>query len=273
MRLLILGGNGRLGREIQSHELPPDIVAEFAVSPNDPDPARVTVDVTDQDAVHRAIAGFHPDVVLHLASITGPAADAAPDRAEAVNAESLRHVSRAAAAEGVSRVVLVSSSSVYGDRYGEPVQEDGLLDPVSVYARSKLRGEEELASGAGPFDAVILRIFNIYGPRFENSLVTRLLRSSAEGPVPLRDLDGFVRDYIHASDVVAAILASVRAPRAEDVSIYNIGSGVATSNRRLVQTLERHAPILFTEIGGVQSYSCANVDRARRDLGLTARPL
>lgn len=275
MKALVLGGNGHLGRELQVAAAAGSVDAVFTRSPAPSASHLPVVDVTDRRSVRSAIEDSKPDVVLHLASITGAAADLDPARAEAVNVESVGYVSEAAAAAGVPRVVYVSSASVYGDRYESPVAENAPLDPRSTYAETKIRAEEALvlAAAAGGPEAVILRIFNIVGAGFEHSLVSKLLASRPEAPVPLRDLDGFVRDYIRIDDVLPALLASFRASVAGRSRIYNIGSGIPVSNRELLTILSERQPVYYEPVDGEPSYSCADIGRASRELGLIARPL
>ena len=273
MRVLVLGGDGRLGRELQSSDLGKGVEGVFTRSPTERASSLRPIDVTDASAVTSAFSDIQPDCVIHMASVTGAAADANPGLAVAVNAVSVRYAAEAASRSGASRFILISSSSVYGDRFDRPVSETGAVDPRTLYARTKVRGEQELVDAAGDLAVIILRIFNIYGPRFESSLVTRLSRSVSDGPVELRNPAGFVRDYVDARDVAAAMVTSLDAQHAGGVSTYNIGSGIATSSRELVRTLSRRFPIDTNEVPGPMSYSCADISLARRDLGLSPRPL
>jgi nucleoside-diphosphate-sugar epimerase len=105
--------------------------------------------------------------VLHLASITGSAADIDPEMATAVNATSMAHLVRAVSGTGVKRVVFVSSSGVYGDQYSAPIDENGALAPGSHYARTKVEAEDFLRDGVRDGlvpEGVILRGSGSMGP-------------------------------------------------------------------------------------------------------------
>jgi len=272
MKVLVFGGNGRLGRDLQRFTAGlPGLDATYTRSPSPSHSDLPQVDVTDAAQILAAVERFAPDVILHLASITGAAADAEPAKATAVNLTSMAHVIAAARVHPVQRIVFVSSSGVYGDHYDSPVDETGTLAPASLYARTKLAAEELLrqavADGEIPA-AVILRVFNMFGEKFDGSLVSRLLASTAENPVALRGPDNFVRDYVHVDDVMPSLISSLSNPLPERLSVYNIGSGVAVSNRELVDELSRFQTIHTTVTPGDPSYSCADIRLAARDLGL-----
>jgi nucleoside-diphosphate-sugar epimerase len=143
------------------------------------------------------------------------------------------------------------------------------VDPNSSYAIGKLRAEAILRDrpALNSPQSVSLRIFNVFGEDSSDSLVSKLLRSTVDHPVSLRGLDSFVRDYIHLDDVAAAIVASLTSALPVRDSIFNIGSGVATTNRELIETLSEHATIHYRLADGRPSFSCADVRLARDFLG------
>ena len=272
MKILVFGGNGRLGQDLQrfTHGRD-DLDVTYTRSPSRSESTLMPIDVSDYEQVQSAVDRFSPDVILHLASITGGAADIDPEKATAVNATSMAHVVRAASGTGVKRVVFVSSSGVYGDHYSTPIDENGELAPGSHYARTKVAAEDFLRDavrdGLVP-EGVILRVFNIFGERFDGSLVTRLLASTAESPVSLRGPDNFVRDYIHVDDVMPALIVSLSNDLSQPMTTYNIGSGEPISNRQLVERLSVAHTVHTVVIPGERSYSCADISLAQRDLGL-----
>jgi UDP-glucose 4-epimerase len=272
MKILVFGGNGRLGQDLQRFTRGrADLEVTYTRSSSRSESPLAVVDVTSYEQVLAAITRYTPDVVLHLASITGAAADVDQEKATAVNATSMRHIVDSASGTGLRRVVFVSSSGVYGDQYSEPVDERGTLAPGSHYARTKVAGEKILfdAVNSGALaEGVTLRVFNIFGERFDGSLVTRLLASTPESPVSLRGPNNFVRDYIHVDDVMPPLIASLASDLPQAAMTYNIGSGVAVSNEQLVAKLSRSHQVYTTVAVGEPSYSCADITLARRDLGL-----
>src|SRR4029077_5098348 len=96
------------------------------------------------------------------------------------NVEGTLNVLLAARDEGVRRVVFASSSSVYGSSASLPAREDGPVDPISPYGVTKLAAERYCISFSRvyhAFEAVVLRYFNVFGPR-------QSPRAQSGAPVP-----------------------------------------------------------------------------------------
>jgi UDP-glucose 4-epimerase len=274
MKILVTGSAGRLGMRLRRRLATRD---EFDVLYlRNPKPGRPReaddVDVTDSSTLSGAVRAFAPRVIVHLASIAGAACEVDPARAHAVNVGAVETIAEAAVTNGVARVLFASTSAVYGDQYRRPVDESDELHPASTYAKTKHAAEAILAratESSTSLETVSLRIFNVYGPGFDQSLVGKLRHSTPADPVVLRDLDDFVRDYSHVDSVVDAIVAALDAELPVRASTFNIGSGVPTSNRDLVAALERTGPIYYEISPGGFSYSCADISAARRVLGFT----
>lgn len=221
-----------------------------------------TLDVADAQAVQTAVGEIRPRAIIHLAAVVGGACAADPERATAVNVHGTANIGEAARAHDVERIVFLSTAAVYGDQRRRPVTEADAVDPTGAYATTKLEAEQVLVESGVPTTS--LRVFNIYGPGMRDSLVNRLL-SGADEPIALNGLDGFVRDYVHVDDVARAVLAAVEST-VNGMRVLNIGSGIARSNRDLLATLpaDRLAPVTIGP--EVDSYSCADVTRARDEL-------
>jgi UDP-glucose 4-epimerase len=282
MRLLVTGASGRLGRTLRAridggsdvesiqtnYWISPRVVESFG--------AGAVVDLTDLAALDREVRDFAPDTVVHLAAITAGACEQDADLTKRVNVDATEVIAKAAAKSGPTRFVFASSSAIYGDKYDAPIAEDGTLNLASAYANSKYEAERvlsELAADQPSFSCMALRIFNIYGPEFTDSLVSLLRVSTPQSPVSLRGPDNFVRDYIHVEDVVDAIQAALAADLDGGFTPINVGSGVPTSNRDLVRALELSSPVYYEASDGPTSYSCASITFAAALLGLSPRPL
>jgi len=202
-----------------------------------------------------------------------------PVESTEVNVGGLVNLLVAARERGVRRVVLASSSSVYGDTPTLPKHEDMVPHPLSPYAASKLAGEHfaSVYQKSLGLSTVCLRYFNVFGPRQDPKseyaaviprFVTALLRK--ERPIVFGD-GGQTRDFTFIDNVVQANLDACTRPEAGGQSI-NIAAGEQNS---LLQLLEQLGSILGVKAdpefrppraGDVRD-SFADVSRATRLLG------
>lgn len=143
----------------------------------------------------------------------------------------------------VPRLVVASSSSVYGDRVSGALREDAAAEPASPYGVTKLAAEQLcLAYARHPrstTSVVALRYFTVFGPRQRpDMLIGRALRAASGGePLPLYGDGAQRRDFTYVADVVAATVAAASARvRAETV---NVGAGATTSVAEVLRIAAR----------------------------------
>jgi nucleoside-diphosphate-sugar epimerase len=146
----------------------------------------------------------------------------------------------AARPDEAPRVVLASSSSVYGEAERRPTSESAVPAPVSPYGVTKL-GAEELCAAyerSHGLDVVRLRYFSVYGPRQRPDMAFARFCAAALDGRPLTVLgDGRqTRDFTYVADVVAATRAAASARGARG-RVINVGGGAATSLREVVELL------------------------------------
>jgi nucleoside-diphosphate-sugar epimerase len=275
MKVLVTGSTGRLGIRLRRRLLDGPHDGAFLGGMQTPDPSGtcVSVEITDRDALTGAIVGAAPDVVVHLASLNLPQSAADPELAERVNVDGTRNVVDASREAGARRIIFASSAAVYGDGYRDPVAETHPVALDTVYGRTKFDAEQIVAAAhAGSVDTLSLRIFNVFGPGFADSLVNRLLASTPDAPVTLFGLDQFVRDYSQVDAIIEGLHAALDAPL-DGHSTINLASGTPTSNRMLVEKLAERGPLHYTVRDDPPSYSCADITVARRILGYTPQPV
>jgi UDP-glucose 4-epimerase len=184
------------------------------------------------ERVHNATRGV--DVVYHLGALGSvPRSVQDPLTSSAVNVEGTLNVLLAARDEGVRRVVYASSSSIYGSEGELPRTEAMTPDPISPYGVAKLAAERYCVSFGRvyeSFEAVVLRYFNVFGPRQNPytqyaAVVPLFLTAISRGePVTIYGDGGQSRDFTFVSNVVDA---TVRAADAPDASgrILNVAAG------------------------------------------------
>jgi len=190
------------------------------------------------------------DALFHLAAMVGTE-DSMHRPAEYVRANVLgTAVMLDAMRDRVGRVVLASSSAVYGN--GVALSESTPRTPASVYGSTKV-AQEDLVWMSG-VSAVVLRLFSVYGPRQSNpygGLVGILAAQILAGEPPWVTEDGHQRrDFVEVSDVCRAFIYALDSPE----GVFNIGSGVATTVLELASALS-HA------LGGKPPYVTGKMRR------------
>lgn len=134
------------------------------------------------------------------------------------------------------RVIYASSAAVYGEPLYTPVVEDHPTNPISPYGISKLAGEKFALAYFKEFavDAVVIRIFNTYGPRQPRYVIFELLKKLRADRTRLQVLGtpDTVRDYCYVSDMVNALLLA--AEKAVGGQVYNVSGGSPVSIGNLV---------------------------------------
>jgi nucleoside-diphosphate-sugar epimerase len=202
-------------------------------------------DVSDAEVVRRAMEGV--DVVFHqaaLGSISRSLKD--PLRTNLVNVQGTLAVLECARQAGTRRVVIASSSSVYGGLAPLPASERYSPVPRSPYAVSKLTGEHyaRVFTELLGVETVCLRYFNVYGPRQRADspyaavipLFVDALRSGRSAEIHGDGLQS--RDFTFVSDVVQANLLAASAPGERcGGRVYNIAGGRQHSVLDLLRTL------------------------------------
>jgi len=237
-------------------------------------------DVSQPDDVMEAIAGC--DVVFHQAALGSvPRSVARPLDTDRANVHGTLTVLAAAREAGVQRVVLASSSSVYGGASQVPTPEDLQLMPRSPYAVSKLTGEHysRVAWELHSLQTVCLRYFNVFGPRQRPdseyaAVIPRFIDSLLNGLPPEVHGDGLqARDFTFVSDAVQANLCAAEAPaEACAGKAYNVAHGSPHSLMELLAVLKAELgvdlePVHVGSRPGDVRLSHADVSAAQRDLG------
>jgi nucleoside-diphosphate-sugar epimerase len=202
-------------------------------------------DIRSRDDRQHALKGMH--AVVHLAAIVGdPACALDPYEAAAVNIQGSRDLLADAVNEGVGRFVFASTCSNYG-RMADPsvpIDESGVLAPVSLYAEQKVAIENALQNGSAPeLATTCLRFATIYG-------VAQRMRFDLTVNEFIRDLwadrelevfgEQFWRPYVHVRDAARAVRFVLDAPidmiRGQ---IFNVGRSDQNFRKLDLVTLAR----------------------------------
>jgi UDP-glucose 4-epimerase len=184
--------------------------------------------------------------------------------------------------EGVRKVVFASSGgTIYGRTRVSPIAEDHATDPTCAHGIGKLAIEKylQLFKELHGLDCCALRIANPYGERQRTEkaqgAVGVLLERALNGrPFEIWGDGSVVRDYIHVSDVVRALIAGAAATDAAN-NVFNIGTGQGTSLNELVavveRTINRRVRRIYLPARGFDiDENVLDTSRATEELGWTA---
>ena len=238
-------------------------------------------DIRDRDLVHDVTRG--KDLVFHQAAIRITQCAEEPRLALEVLVDGSFNVVEAAVAHHVDKLVAASSASVYGMAEQFPTNErHHHYNNDTFYGAAKSFNEGMIRSfrAMHGLDYVLLRYFNVYGPRMDvhglyTEVLVRWMERIADGQPPLIFGDGRqTMDFAHTTDIARANLLAAASDVREGV--YNIACGEETSLLQLAETL-LHAmgSDLQVEHGPERAVNgvvrrLADVSAARDDLGFVA---
>jgi UDP-glucuronate 4-epimerase len=237
-------------------------------------------DLRDGAAMRAALTGDY-ECIVHLAAKAGvrPSIED-PASYQDVNVRGTQNLLEFAGERRIPQFLFASSSSVYGVNPRVPwSEEDHVLQPVSLYASTKVSGEL-LGHGYSHLYGlrfVALRFFTVYGPRQRPDLAihkfARLMRTGK--PIPLFGDGTTRRDYTFIGDIIRGVRSAIAYDRTP-YEVINLGNNQTVTLIEMVHTLEsvlgRAANIEWrpAQLGDVPQ-TWANIDKAQRLLGYAPR--
>ena len=255
--VLVTGGTGALGpglvRGLTGAGFSVRVFARDLPSPGAlPEDVELLIgDLGDREGLRKAVEGvklvFHLAALLH---IPNPAPELHSEYWR-VNVEGTRSVVEECLAAGVERLVYFSTISVYGPTLPIEADEDTPPHPESIYAKTKLAGEDVVRAARNPRTGdplgVVLRMAAIYGPRMKGNY-PRLVKALSRGLfIPVGRGDNR-RTVVHEEDAVRAAVLAGRHPRAPG-RVYNVSDGEIHLLREIIavicDVIGRRPPRLF----------------------------
>lgn len=239
-------------------------------------------DIRDPQTARKSMQGV--DVILHQAALPSvPRSIVDPVSTNEVNVVGTLNILEAARNAGVKRVVIASSSSVYGDTPELPKHEHMQLNPLSPYAVSKMSAEKycSVFSKVYGMQTVALRYFNVFGPRQDptsqySAVIPRFIRAIMNNEQPLVYGDGEQsRDFTYVSNVVEANLLAATSEIPPGIAM-NCACHERTTINSLISELNKIlgknvAPIYQTPRPGDIKHSFASIDLAFATMGYVPR--
>ena len=237
-------------------------------------------DLCDATKVKSIFKQTRFDQVIHLAARAGvrPSLEE-PELFQQVNVGGTVNILEAARQNGVKKIIIASSSSVYGVNKKVPFAEsDPVFSAISPYAATKLACESlgHVYHHVYGMDVTMLRFFTVYGPRQRPDLAIHKFAAliSAGKPIPVFGDGSTARDYTYITDIVDGVMACTT--RDFGYEIFNLGESQTVTLSRLIELLEqslgRKAVIqrLPAQAGDVP-LTCADITKSCERLGYAPR--
>jgi UDP-glucuronate 4-epimerase len=199
-------------------------------------------DLCDCMALDELFGSVKFDQVIHLAARAGvrPSLEE-PALYQRVNVEGTVNILEAARKNRVKKIIIASSSSVYGVNSKVPFSEsDPIFSAISPYAASKLACEAlgHVYHHVYGMDVAMLRLFTVYGPRQRPDLAIRKFATliHAGKPIPVFGDGSMERDYTYITDTLDGIIACTQ--KEFGFEIFNLGESQTVKLGRVIELLE-----------------------------------
>lgn len=249
-RTLVTGATGFVGANLARRLLADGHEVHLLVRPGHaawrieairPDVRLHEIDLHDPAGVARLIGAVRPEWVFHLAAHGAYPTETDLDRMVETNIIGTLNLVRACLQVGCEAFVNTGSSSEYGFKDHAPPETDW-LEPNSEYGVTKAAATLFCRYVATSQDAPVrtLRLYSAFGPYEEPTrLMPTLVLRGLEGELPPLVHPEIARDYVYADDVSDAYLLAASHPTQPPGAVYNVGTGVQTSLREVVDVARR----------------------------------
>lgn len=199
-----------------------------------------TFDVRDYGMCQRLISGI--DVVIHLAALIGiPYSYRAIDSYLETNIFGTKNICQASLDGDVKRVLIASTSEVYGTAKFSPISEEHPLQAQSPYSASKISADAIATSYALSFELplTIFRPFNTYGPRQSRRAIVANVISQCLSNSECIEVGNLspTRDFTYVKDTIRAIHELINY-NARPGEVFNIGTGTEVSISGLINSIQ-----------------------------------
>jgi dTDP-4-dehydrorhamnose reductase len=258
MKILLLGSNGQLGRELERQLSSVGSVAAFP---------RSALDITNHRAVTDAVLAIHPNIIVNAAAYTAvDKAETDAERANSVNAEAVANLAQIAQKNG-AWLIHYSTDYVFDGSKPTPYIERDAPNPINVYGASKLAGEAAIAEA--DCQHFIFRTTWVIGKDGHNFAKTILrLASERDALKVINDQIGVPTSPSLIARVTIDAMRAVKEGKAWPQGIYHLAPEGKTSWHEIAQTLvayakQQHIP-LRTHAADIQAITTAEYPTAAK---------
>jgi UDP-glucose 4-epimerase len=286
LKILVTGGAGFIGRYLAEHLLKNNEITIYddlssstgeKISPLINKGVKfVKGDILDFKLLSESSKNF--DIIIHLAAKSDVSESVIhPEITTSVNLNGTINVLKCCAQNKIKKIIFASSAAVYGNCKDLPITEESKTEPLSPYGASKLSAENEIKRYASEFgfDAIILRMFNVYGVGqndLYSGVISVFLKNIAQNkPLVIYGDGEQTRDFISIYDIVQAFDHVILS---NGVKTFNIASGKSVSINKLAEILladEKFKVIYKEQKKGDIKNSVVDVTLAEKELGFYAK--
>lgn len=297
MKVLVTGGAGYIGSVLvdrlitENHQVNViDDLSNGFVENIHKDAVFIEGSILNNNVLSKALDGV--EAVFHLAAkIRVEEGESKPDLYKNVNVTGTLNLLKICKEKGIKKFVFASTAAVYGDPEDYPVTEKSKESPVNVYGQTKLEIDRYLARNAASLgiSTISLRFFNV-GGALKNSdrkwlrikhegathLIPSILHSSETKPLLINGndwptSDGTpVRDFVHVTDLVDALVKSLTHLDKPGNTIINIGTATGSTVLEVVATAEsalgRKINYKFTDRRAGDSFALVTSNQAAKEI-------
>ena len=270
-KIIVTGGSGDLGRA-----LIPKLVSDgfncisiSKKSSRNKLVKNVKCDITNFRKLNLVINKFKPDIIIHLAGLTGNiACETNPKKAFLTNVFGTLNILKSSI-KLKPKIIFISTGEIYGKTKNK-VNENALPKPVNIYGITKMLSENLILNYSTDYKtpAVILRFSYCYDENFTKRGFSSMFKKAISGEKIQIFGGDQILDLLHFDDAVHAILKSITYNKTE---IFNIGSGKAQS---LISIINKLKKIMNNDVNytlrpyrGFEVRTCKlNINKAKKNL-------
>ncbi len=214
--ILLIGCNGQIGTQLQKTLQPYNNLKSVA---------RPIVELTQPETLRDLIRENQPEIIINAAAYTAvDKAESEPELAHIVNATAPKVIAQEAE-KLQSQLIHISTDYVFDGKTSHPYEENDLTNPLSIYGKTKLAGEEAIRSNCG--NHIILRTAWVYGTGGKSNFVKTMLRLGTQKP-ELRVVADQIGSPTWAKDIAQTIAALVSKTPQKSYTFHYTNSGVAS---------------------------------------------
>jgi dTDP-glucose 4,6-dehydratase len=270
-KIIVTGGSGDLGKSLIPKLVSSgfDCISITRKSNVNMRVRNIKCDITNFQKLNSVINRFKPDVIIHLAGLTGNiVCETNPDKAFLTNVFGTLNILNSSI-KLKPKIIFVSTGEIYGKTKNK-VNETTTPKPVNIYGITKMLSENLILNYSSDYKipAIILRFSYCYGENFTKRGFSSMFKKAISGKKIQVFGGDQILDLLHFNDAADAILKSMQYNKTE---VFNIGSGKTQS---LISIINKLKKIMTNDIKydllpyrGFEVKTCKlNINKAKKKL-------